>query len=77
MAARRSSLPREPLPFVCECSCVGVMLILLEGMRVREDERDCGSRDGFFIGVLVLMLAGDAEGLSGESSTKVPSRLVL
>jgi hypothetical protein len=77
MAARRSSLARVLLPFVWEASCMGDMSILLEGMRVRDEERDCGSRDAFFRGVLVLMLAGVADGLSGESSTNVPSRLVL
>lgn len=56
---------------------MGDMTILLEGMRVREEERDCGSRDGFLIGVLVRILEGVVGEPSGESSTNVPSRLVL
>ena len=43
-------------------------------MRDLEDAR--GSREDFFKGVLVRMLEGDVVGLSGESSTKVPSLFV-
>ena len=60
-----------------ELSWIGDFSSLLEGMRDLEEDRDCGSTEAFFRGVLALKLDGVVDGPSGESRTNVPSRLVL